>query len=240
MSYGRFYNVRGGDDPSDLDLIIVYENGSENELKADSILPQKLGFQEDDTRLLQERIRKFTELGKNGKAQVLSQKSHLPEYGFDVSMHIMCRKVFYESTIYGVVSDLKSGSDVDRRLLDYKPNPFKHSIMRQRDFMGGIHEFSADEMQLSNGVRSSEVISQIPAYSIRRGYFIPGMYHNLISPRFEFEPFTSPTVSSAVTMYWSLMHDLQAEYRLQEPSSSVIKSHIRYDLFSPNLKRLYE
>jgi hypothetical protein len=177
---------------------------------------------------------------REGKAQVLSQKSSIADQGFDVSMHIMSRKTFYDSILYGVVADLKNGQDIDRRLLDYKPKPFKHRVMRQRDFHGDVHEFSADEVALNGGVTDDEVISNIPAYAIRSGQFVPGMYQNLISPRFEFEPFSSTKISSAVMLYWSLMHDLQSEYQAKNPRASVLKSHVRYEIFSPRLKKEHE
>lgn len=240
MSYGRFYNVRGGEDSSDLDLILVYENGTEAELRAETILPSEIGFDPEDARLLNERIGKYVEMVREGKAQVLSQKSSVAGQGFDVSMHIMSRRTFYESILYGVIADLKAGQDTDRRLLDYKPKPFKHQVMKQQDFHGYIHEFSADEKPLSGGVTETEVISKIPAYAIRSGHFVPGMYQNLISPRFEFEPFSSTKISSAVMLYWSLMHDLQNEYQAKNPRASVLKSHIRYEIFSPRLKKEHE
>lgn len=239
MSYGRFYNVRGGENPSDLDLILVYENEQEANLTATNILPPELGFDPEQTRLLQERIGKFIDLKKNGRADVLSQKASIADQGFDVSMHMMDRKTFYESVLYGVFADLKQGADVDRRLLDYKPKPFKHQVMRQRNFNGDIEEFGADEVSIHDAVEPSEVISSIPAYAIRSGLLVPGMYQNLISPRFEFEPFTSPKISSVVMLYWTLMKDLQEEYRKDNPEASVLKSHIRYDIFSADLKEAY-
>src|SRR5690606_7485706 len=88
MSYGRFYNVRGGEDSSDLDLILVYENESEAALNAATILPKEIGFDPEDSRLLDERIHKYVEMAREGKAQVLSQKSSVAGQDFDVSMHI--------------------------------------------------------------------------------------------------------------------------------------------------------
>ncbi len=240
MSYERFYNVRGGENPSDLDLIIVYENEEEENLVAANILPPELGFNPNDTRLLEERVRKFIELKRDGKADVLSQKASLIKQEFDVSMHMMSRETFYQSVLYNVFADLKNGADVDRRLLDYKPKPFKHQVMRQRNFNGDIEEFNADEIPVPNAIESTEVISRIPAYAIRSGLLVPGMYHNLISPRFEFEPFTSAKISSVVMLYWTLMQDLQKEYRKTNPKASVLRSHIRYDIFSKNLKETYE
>lgn len=240
MSYGRFFNVRGGVDSSDLDLILVYENGAETELNADTILPKDIGFDPEDSRLLNERLQKFAEMTKEGKAQVISQKCSIVSQDFDVSMHIMSRSTFYDLILYGVVADLKCGKDIDRRLLDYKPKPFKHQVMRQQDFYGDVHEFYADEQALNGGVTATEVISNIPAYAISSGHFVPGMYQNLISPRFEFEPFSATKISAAVMLYWSLMNDLQSEYKEKNPSASVLKSHIRYKIFSPRLKKEYE
>lgn len=240
MSYGRFFNIRGGENSSDLDLILVFENGNFGNLHADQILSPDLGFAEDEIRLLSERLRVFTQLEKQGQADVLSQKARVVNQGFDVSMHLMNRGVFAESTLFGVVHDAKTGQDVEKRLLDYKPQPFKHRAMRQRDFYGNEHLFEADEASVIGGVTEQEVISRIPAYGISQGKFVPGMYHNLVSPRFEYEPFTSPLVSSVVTMYWSFMRDLEKQYRQKNPTASVLKSHIRYDLFSHNLRQFYE
>jgi len=240
MSYGRFFNVRAGEDPSDLDLIIVYENENESELKPTDILPIELGFEEEDQKLLAERLKFFADLKKSKLATVISQKSPIRSLGFEVSMHIMDRETFYHSTLFGVKSDLALGDDVDRRLLDYKPQPFKHQNMIQKDFLGRDYSFPANEEKLAHSVKENEVIAQIPAYAIRDGWFVPGMYHNLVSPRFEFEPLTSPKVSSAVIMYWAMMHDLQDFYRKGNPNASVLKSHIRYPIFSSILRNNYE
>jgi hypothetical protein len=62
-----------------------------------------------------------------------------------------------------VVHDVKTGEDVEKRLLDYKPQPFKHRTMKQRDFYGNEHHFEADEAPVMGGVTEQEVISRIPA-----------------------------------------------------------------------------
>lgn len=240
MSYGRFFNVRSGEDPSDLDLIIVYEDGKTENLSAKELLPTHLGFQLKDQELLTERLKVYQELEKKGQAEVMSQKSAVPTSGFDVSMHIMARNTFNNMILFDPIADAKLGRNVDRRLLDYKPNPFKHQKMIQRDFHGDPHEFLADETSVASGVSSNEVVSRIPAYAIKEGVYVPGMYSNLLSPRFEHEPLTDTRVSAAVTMYWAFMQDIAKASRRMNPQASVLKSHIRYPIFSSKLKAQYE
>lgn len=241
MSYGRFFNIRGAENnPSDLDLVLIFENEHLNELTASDILPERLNFNATDQKLLDERISIFKELVRSGKAEMISQKSTLDTLGFDVSMHIMSRKTFNNTMLYGVVQDTQTMKDVDVRLLDYKPHPFKYQVMKQKDFNGDIHEFRAEETLVRGGATMDEVVSRIPAYAIKKGNYIPGVYQNLVSPRFEFEPYTSPLISSAVTMYWALMQDLVKDAKRRNPHASVLKSHIRYEIFSTMLKLKYE
>jgi len=240
MSYGRFYNVRGGEAPSDLDLILVYEPSKIGDLTAQTLLPAKLGYKEEDTRMFQERLRVFKELVSQGKAQVFSQSVDLPARGFSVAMHIMGRDVFNNSMVYDPVSDVRSKKDVDSRVLDYKPKPFKYQEITQRDFHGNPYVFNPNETTLGVGVTGQEVISRIPSHAIVNGNYVPGIYQNLVSPRFEFEPLTSKMISAAVTMYWAFMMDLANTVRITDPKASILKSHIRYPIFSCELVNYYE
>lgn len=239
MSYGRFFNVRGGKDPSDLDLILVFEPNRIGELHAEDIAPVELGFKEEDVKVFEERLRIFQELLSKGKAQVMSQKTDLPQRGFSVSMHIMGRDTFNQSMVHGPTKDVQIGQDTDTRVVDYKPEPFKHQVMMQRDFHGEPHGFMADETPLKGGLTSEEVTSRLPSNAIIKGNYVPGIYQNLVSPRFEFEPLTSNKISAAVTMYWAFMMDLASLARAADPNASILKSHSRYPLFSPGLIQYY-
>lgn len=239
MSYGRFYNVRGGADPSDLDLILVYEPSKIDELSAHRLLPVELGFNEDDVRALQERLLIFKDLVGQGKAHVLSQKTDLPLLGFSTSMHIMGRDIFNSSMIYNPASDVASKKNIDARVLDYKPHPFKYQEIIQRDFHGNPYTFNPNEISLKDGITDREVVSQIPSHAIVNGNYVPGIYQNLVSPRFESEPLTSKKIEAAVTMYWAFMMDLAKAAKVTDPNASILKSHIRYPIFSPQLLHYY-
>lgn len=239
MSYGRFFNVRGGEYASDLDLIMVYENDHVDNLSGKSMFPPHLGFESSETNSLDERLKIFSEMTKKHEAQVLSHKTTTLS-GLEISMHLMSREVFNNSMIFGPQKDISNGLEVDRRVYDYKSKPFKHQVMTQRDMYGNKYNFFADESPVKGGQTDQEVISKIPAYAIKNGQYVPGVYQNLVSPRFEFEPHTKPLISAAVTMYWGLMQDLATKQKLINPEASVLKSHIRYDLFSPRLKQYYD
>lgn len=233
MSYGRFYNVREGVEPSDLDLIVVFTDGEEGNMRTANILPSSLGFKGDDSLLLQERMRIFAHLLEDGKAEVLSHKVPVEPLGFSISMHIMPSSVFESMMVYNPYRDLKAGCEVDRRVHDYKTEPFKYSAVRLNSFGGEQLSFRVDEELLHGGITDREVITQIPAHAIVNGRFVPGLYHNLLSPRFEMEAFSARECVAAATLFWSLMRRLEREYRKTDPSASALKSHIRYELFNP-------
>lgn len=240
MSYGRFYNVREGVDPSDLDLIVIFNDGEEGNMQTENILPASLGFKDDDRLLLQERIAFFAHLMKAGKAEVLSHKVLVGPLGFPISMHIMSSPVFENMMVYSPHDDLRLGGEVDRRVRDYKPEPFKYPTVRLNTFNGEHLSFSVDEYSLPDGVTASEVITQIPAHAIVNDRFVPGLYHNLLSPRFEMEAFSSRQCVAAATLFWSSMRKLENQYRKTDPDASALKSHIRCDLFNPVMIKNHE
>lgn len=239
MSYGRFYNVREGEDPSDLDLMVVYEDNSELLLDARMLMPENLGFAREDQELLEQRIRYFSELVSKNEADILSQKAETSN-GFGVSMHMMSKEVFAKMMAYDPHYDIRNGGDVLRRVRDYKPEPFKHQHVRLNDFNGEPRYFSVDEKALSNGIKPSEVITQIPAHAIESGMYIPGLYHNLASPRYEMEGLSARECVAAVTLFWDTMRKLEKEYRKSNPEASALKSHIRSDIFNPELVKHHE
>jgi hypothetical protein len=235
MSYGRFYNVREGMDPSDLDLIVVYNEGQEGNLDAKQIMPEELGFAPDESRLLQDRLGLFLELNKEGRADVLSHKADVPSEGFGVSMHLMPADTFEKMIVIDPHVDLRIGTDVVKRVKDYKPSSFKHQHVRLQNFHGEPQFFCVDEERVVNGVTDAEVITNIPAHAIVNGSFVPGLYHNLLSPRYEMEAFSARECVAAATLFWNLMRRLEKEYRKTDPSATALKSHIRYDIFNPEL-----
>lgn len=233
MSYGRFYNVRDGVNPSDIDMIIVFKDGREGQLNANGILPRDFGFTDNDRCVLQERMRLFASLLRDKKVDILSQTADIRSLGFSVAVDIMPTSVFENMMVYNPHQDLQTGLDVERHVKQYRTHPSKHRLIRLSNFFGEYIFFSVKEEQVSRGVIESEVISLKPAHAIVKGAFVPGVFHNLLSPRFEMEAFSSRQCIAAATMFWSQMIRLEGEYREIDQNASALRSHIRYPLFNP-------
>jgi hypothetical protein len=242
MSYGRFYNVRDGEDPSDLDLIIVYDQDETDALDAKQIMPCEVGFSLEDIKLLQERIGVFLEMHKNGHVDVLSQKADIEKEGFSVSIHLMSAATLENMLVVAPHIDLRNGKDTVKQVRDYKPAPFKHQDVLLHNFLGEPNMFNVNEQKVRNGVLLDEVVTQIPSHAIVDGLFIPGLYHNLISPRYEMmEAFSARECVAAATLFWNLMRRLEKVYRrTYGEKASALRSHIRYEIFNPELIKEHE
>lgn len=96
--------------------------------------------------------------------------------------------------------------------------------------------FNVNEQKVRTGVLPNEVVTQIPSHAIVDGLFIPGLYHNLISPRYEMEAFSARECVAAATLFWNLMRRLEKVYRrTYGEKASALRSHVRYKIFNPEL-----
>ncbi len=230
MSYGRFFNVRGGyPHSSDLDLILVVNEGLRPD-DAEEIIRTDLGFREEDKILLSKRTKIFKDYRRSGDMDVLSQKCEIPESDFDISLHIIPTDVMARMIDYDVRTDYQKGHDVDIRLKDYKPASFPHRINKQRDFTGNVYPFNIDEYPVQGGV-----VSAIPSYAIINNNFIPGMYHNLCSPLFEVS-LDRGNLADYMARFQEFMCEAVRDAQRKDNEAELAKSHIRYDIFSPYIK----
>lgn len=230
MSYGRFFNVRGGyPNSSDLDLILVVSAGLQPEDVEDIIRPD-LGFQENDIFLLKRRMEIFNEFRKSEEMDVLSQKCELPARNFDISLHMIPLDVMNRMLTAKLREDYRKGDDIDIRLRDYKPSSFPHRVNKQRDFTGSIYPLVVEEYPVPEGV-----ISYIPSYAIINNNFVPGMYHNLCSPLFEV-CLDRGNIEDAMEQFKEFMCDATRDAQQKNCDAELAKSHVRYDIFSPHIR----
>lgn len=238
MSYGRFFNVRGGyPNASDLDLIVVTSSNF-NLADASKIVSHSLGMSDYQCHHYFTRVERYLEMKRLGKADVLSHKFSLPSFGFDMSTHVMEFDTFEDITLSGVEDAVRGEkSEIKRYVQDYKPAPFAHRVLKQRDFEGNWHEFAVIE----NSVESDpqEVISSLVVYGISDGLFIPGIYLNIILPMFEVEYDNgSSVVNSTVNRLKILVSQLINTYLSNGRCVSLSKSHPREILFSSKITKL--
>jgi hypothetical protein len=218
LSYGRFVNVRSGYPcSSDLDLIVV-TNSVPSNCDIQRMLPVNIGFTEGDQVLLRERFDIFRELKRLKLADMMSHKFTMPQNGFDASIHFMSQGVFSR-----LCHPQETGTEPSS-LLDYKAGPFPHQIMRQKDMLGDEVQFKISEQ----GVRLG-VITNLPVYRLDE-VFVPGIYHNLLSPMFE-TFYGDQTVRQNIEDFGLLLGRFARKVNSSLPDITL--SHPRKPLFSP-------
>lgn len=218
LSYGRFVNVRGHyPNSSDLDLIFVYNRPpTTNQLR--HVFPTSLGFSPPDIQTLLGRMQIYQNFIRHKIADMFSHKFIIPQVGFDVSTHFMSMETFYE------LLHPKATGNQPHHLLDYKAESFPHQIMKQKNMIGAETLFQVSEQPVQNGV-----ITKLPVYKLDGNNFVPGIYHNLISPMFELF-FGSNHIKNIIDEF-RVFITLAAKINLATPSD-ISLSHPRKPLFS--------
>lgn len=237
MSYGPFYNIRKNLDntgSSDIDVIMIMssENFSidENSLAASGL------FYPEDITLFLERIPNFKKLYERGEAEIMSQKFRIINTDFDVSLHFFTKRSFAKMLGPTVEDNITEHPDEIFTIKDYKAKPFTHPICLQRGFDNSPHRY---EVPTQTPTEDGGVITLLPNYATAGGKFYPGIYQNLVSPRFKvFADTTGET--TAVTKNFKEIMSRQLERERQkfaDEPKSLLQSHIRFAIFPPELSR---
>ncbi|MFA6382278.1 MAG: hypothetical protein WCX08_03385 [Candidatus Buchananbacteria bacterium] len=238
MSYGPFFNIRKSLDEtgsSDIDLIIILK-----EDKLDASLWNKLQnsdiISEGEKDIFFERMKKFRDLFKKGEADVFSQKFSIQGTDFDVSIHFFAPSIFDKMTDRDFGGDLSANKDKVATIRDYKAKEFPHKVCAQQNFLGEKYEYSVPPQRQVDG----GVIVELPSYIIQNQHFYPGIYQNLISPCFSISYDRTGNTSKRVAKFKDTMEKRLQEEMGEQPRAELLKSHIRYRIFSPELFKKYQ
>lgn len=234
MSYGRFFNIRGGDDPSDIDLILVVNNEFVVEGKDDQ--PDRLfadfdGFSYQERALLSLRFSRFRRLYNENKAQVMSQKFSVENY--EVGLTIIPIRDFQWEMIDLPEQLLCDRKDIEVFTLDYKPQPYSHREYKQTNFLGDLYRYYAPEETLPLG----EVITHIPACIVKNKRLITGLHENFVLPKLE-TLYDKGQIQLILEEYEQLLkRECLVERKMDPPglNSRVVKIMDRLQLFSPQM-----
>lgn len=222
MSYGPFYNVRNnidGLDGSDVDMIAVSDEKEFDDPERWR-LPGVVGFSD--------RVRTFVSLRRKQQANLISQRFNLD--GIGVSLHVFPKEEFHDLVAgHRVQADFEGTADVDTSILDYKAAPFERHHSRQRNFSGQdyLHELGQQE-PVPGGF-----VTRFPKYVIRNSELFPGIFHNLLSPKFEVYWDSSGEVTGMVKEFERLIRKRFEKESKANTASRFLASHIRFELFSP-------
>lgn len=237
MSYGPFFNIRKSLDEtggSDIDLIIILP-----ENKFDTSLWKKMRdsdiFSNEEKDIFFDRMKKFPDLYKNEEADVFSQKFHVQKTDFEVSIHFFTPSIFDKMLGDDFQNDLSAGTDKVSVIKDYRPKKFPHKICPQQNFLGEQYEYNVPPQRQTDG----GTITDLPGYIIQNNSFYPGIYQNLISPRFSVLYDRTGDTTKRVEGFRSAMEKRLIKERADRPEAQLLKSHIRHKIFSPELLKKF-
>lgn len=234
LSYGPFYNVRKKLDEtgsSDVDLIILVDNEFFDKKVTKFLNIDFFTTLEKESFL--ERISKFKILREAGVADIISQKFFIKDGGFDFSLHVF-DQIFFKRMVGGEFrNNLKKSKDGIFKIKDFKAESFTHKTCHLNSFSGKEIEVGTQEKKIDGGV-----ITSLPNYVIQQGEFYPGIYQNLISPKFSVFYDPKGNITKQVKLFESTMKERLGEEQKNNPDNKLYKSHNRYKLFSPILTDL--
>lgn len=228
MSYGPFFNVRGGEDGSDIDAIFVmnesFHHDSEwREFRKSEIIAD----QDKETFLNRKRI--FTKLAQRREADILSQKFVARNGNFNMSAHIMSRKVFDRIFSIQLETDMTTNSNVVSVLRDYTPKQLERALCNRLGFDGGMVDFAAfDQGEVEHGY-----VTTVPAYLIDNGRYYPGLYQCLLLPSMLVVYDKTGFVGDSSKRFLRLMTDRLNQERQVDPEVSILKAHPRRIILAP-------
>lgn len=177
MNYGRFYTIRGGEYPSDIDIFLIvdpdfFDTSGESGL----LFSQEKGFSESQQQAFQLRCRRFADLYRSGSAEYMYHK--IPIHGFPLSLKIFPQEVFQWE--FGVLPQelIAKMENREAMIRGYKAAPSVDPVSEQKSFFGDIHTVPCVDVQLPDG----EVISGLIAGIFWDGFFFTGEHHNHLLP----------------------------------------------------------
>ncbi len=235
LSYGRFYNVRGGIDASDIDLICVVEP----EIFADEASLRQLfslekGFMKEQTEDFVRRGIAFFSLFMARRADFFYHK--IPVGHFMFSVKIFPQNVFEWEYVGLLQRLLEKREDEAVAIRAYKPRTKTEIVSRQFNFFRDACLFPNTQERLWDG----DAIASIPAAIFKDGTLFTGEHHNHVLPRTEVMYDPHGWMSRILGQYLAILRD-EFEYEARTVDNgkeiNVLNIMDRLPLFSQPIQR---
>ena len=251
MSYGRFYNVRGGSrgvGASDLDLMVVVASPTD----IPAVVDQMSDIPSVDTESLEaarERVGSYLrgiEDGDITSPSLISQKFALwtnqtdpflvgidTPSCYETSLHILATDTFYATILRDKASAEQFGQEERSIAYDYRESEPNRED-QQRSFSGEQHNLGID----CNSHEGSYVRQTHLYYVDDSNRYFPGMVQNLILPGFDVVWGNRDFRRSIDTLRWKMIERLRIERR-DNPNQMLrlSLSHTRSHEFAPYIVR---
>ncbi len=227
VSYGRFYSVRdtvSSKKGSDVDMLLFLRDPEE--LKP---LTRAPFLSKEDRDRFDLRLRNFCDSSSDNGFEIFSQRFYYKDCGFTISFHGLPFDLV-KRIAEDMNKDLFRGSDLVFLAVDHRSDPFKRPSFPRYNFSGKSSSFDLEVKKGELGYTSS-----FPVYSVFESEFYSSLYFNLVFPekwilRDRYGELT-PIIEK---IHRSLRSKLELE-RTQDPSKSLLKSHIRYPIFRESI-----
>lgn len=250
MSYGKFLNVKGGEDASDLDILLVVD--SWNNVPDVLLDLKKLPFTSDkDIEYMTRRIGSMLSEWKHEKEIVFSGKISFwaeekdPMLGifelnvspkYQLSLHFMSREGADIMLLKNIQNIVTTDNLESEQFLDYRESEPKRPDF-QRTFTG---ESLGIEIPFEERV-DGDVVSYVRSTSsfvVENGHFYPGMLQGLVLPAFDIMWGDSKFRRLVASFRWKLIERLRYE-KNAFPNNTLRLSfaHTRSDVFANHVKK---
>lgn len=231
MSYGRFYNIRGGDKPSDIDIFfIVDDTFFDSSADASLIMHGDKGFSGDESNGLVRRISNFKDLYTQERADMFYHKFF--HQGFPLSLKIIPERKFIWEFIDVPNQLMAERKDREVSIRVYKGTSIPWSESVQTDFFNDRYQTDITAQPLSNG----ESIANLPVSIFENGKFYTGDHQSSFMPCFDI---AYQRDTRAATIIQSFLHLLRKEFDVESqyasPGVAIDYVHIltRRNILSP-------
>lgn len=244
MSYGKFRNVKGGIDASDIDLLLVVE--SWNDLSTALMKLQELPFTSDkNIEHMMKRLRKM--LSKwapeekilfSGKIDLWTEQEDPMLYdlhvssGYKLSLHCMSR-IGVEKMLLKDIRNIAETDDVkSEKFLDYREAmPARMDI--QRTFTGETIFVDIDFIE-----HYGSYARFTSAFVIENGQYYPGMLQGLVLPTFDVLWGDYKFRRLIKSFKWKLIERLRYEKKAFPDNTLRLSfAHTRSDVFARQVQK---
>lgn len=247
VAYGRFFNTKGVNDPSDLDLMVVLPTYESHLGLCAQALSSVEGTSAQDLEKLRIRVDTATELARDDPTISVSHKvkfwedemdPFLQQFDWNGTFTVQLHFFSLEAFNYVVLKDqgfVSPGRDATfyREANDYREDKGRRGERGATfSFAGTTLPFNRSFETVTAGYVTNEVVCRV-----EHGRFHTGIFHNLILPQLEvrWDSLDFSVALATRAFAWKLFDRLMYERHLRPwEDQNLANSHIRRSVFSPH------
>ena len=242
MSYGKFINVKGGDDASDIDLLIVIDSWNDLAITLSNLRRMSIVSPTDVERMMIRSEKMLSKWGDrdnitfSGKAKLreTSQDTFLERFGqptkYDLSVHFVSREGADILLMKDHLDLSASDKMKSREFMDYRELPPSRDDF-QRAFSGDSLNIPVKYDQHGESYERFTM-----SFVVRDGRFYPGMLQGIVLPAFDVRWGDTRFRRVVESFRWKLVERLR--YEKNAFPNEILRlsvAHTRTDAFATHI-----